>query len=104
MVTISSGPSGKRWRKPMPQDKSQLLSTYRQLLSKIDQKFSEIQNRNQAKMNCGAGCHSCCVPDLTVFAIERENLRELIEQTPGLAKKLRDLGARDPFQGTRCKF
>jgi uncharacterized protein len=105
MVAIFSERFAKKWQKLMlPDKKSQLLATYRQLLSKIDQKFSEIQSRNSAKMKCGQGCHSCCVPNLTVFAIERENLKELIQSTPGLEQKLRDLEASDPFQGERCKF
>ncbi len=88
----------------MRPSKSQLLTTYRQLLAKLDQKFTEIQQRNLSKMKCGQGCHSCCVPNLTTFEIERENLNELIQSIPGLEKKLRDLEARDPFLGKRCRF
>jgi Fe-S-cluster containining protein len=88
----------------MPQDKNELLIAYRQLLTKLDQKFSEIQSRHLSRMKCGAGCHSCCVPNLTVFEIERENIRELIERTPGLEAKLVALEKQNPHKGTRCRF
>ena len=88
----------------MPQDKSQVLATYRQLLSKLDQKFGEIHGRNSEKMKCGKGCHTCCVPELTVFSVERENILELIRSTPGLEEKLRKLEQDSPHKGTRCKF
>jgi Fe-S-cluster containining protein len=108
MAKTSLAQFDRKWQKPMRQDegqhKSKLLASYRQLLSKIDQKFSEILERNSAQMKCGAGCHSCCVPNLSVFAIEKENLVELIRATPGLEQKLRTLAAQDPFSGQRCKF
>lgn len=88
----------------MPLDKAQVLKTYEELLAKVGQKFAEIQNRNALKMKCAQGCHACCVPNLTVFAVERENLRKLIDSTPGLADDLRKLQAENPHQSSRCAF
>lgn len=88
----------------MPPDKAKVLATYLQLLAKVEEKFAEIQSRQARQMKCAKGCHSCCVPSLTVFEIERENLRRFIESTPGLAAELKELETENPHKSTRCSF
>ncbi len=80
------------------------LSEYRAFLEKVDAKFGEIQQRNHQQMSCGRGCHQCCLPNLTVFAVERENIRNLLESDPALVEKLRKLAADNPHQNSRCQF
>lgn len=80
------------------------LNRYRDFLIKVDEKFSEIQVRQGFRMKCASGCQSCCVPDLTVFRIEKENISAHIRATPGLAERLDELERGDPHQGTRCRF
>lgn len=50
------------------------LKSYRDLLAKVDGKFSQIFERNPQQFQCGKGCHSCCVAGITVSPIERENI------------------------------
>lgn len=80
------------------------LSDYRSLLAKVSAKFDEIHRRQEHRMACGRGCSACCAPDLSVFAIERENILRLIRSTPGLEEKLRRLEIENPHQGQRCRF
>ncbi len=81
-----------------------VIAEYRAFLIKVDVKFGDIQNRNQTQMQCGSGCHQCCLPQLTVFEIERENIRQHLEQNPELVQKLRQLAKNNPHQGQRCQF
>ena len=85
-----------------PEERS--LADYLALLEKVSTKFDEIHARNASRMRCGRGCHSCCAPELTVFAVERENLRRFIESAPGLEARLKALEAADPHRGARCKM
>lgn len=82
----------------------QALTDYRALLEKVSAKFSEIFQNNQSRMQCAKGCSSCCLPDLTVSPIERENIRLFLESNSALKKRLSELEALDPHQGNRCRF
>ncbi|MCM2282213.1 MAG: YkgJ family cysteine cluster protein [Bdellovibrionaceae bacterium] len=77
---------------------------YEEFLAKVDAKFAEIHARHAEKMKCAAGCHGCCVPNLTVFRIEKENIARHIRSVPGLDKRLSDLHTQNPHQGSRCRF
>lgn len=80
------------------------LGNYRALLAKVDAKFSEIASRHPRSFRCGAGCHSCCKPGLTVSPIEAEALRLFLSDRPELVERIRALEALDPHAGTRCKL
>ena len=81
---------------------TEALAQYRALLEKVDRLFADIQNRHPGEFSCRLGCHSCCKPNLTVNALEAENIRQGI--SPALAEKMRALEATDAFHGLRCTF
>lgn len=83
-------------------DAAQALANYAALLAKVDAKFTEIQAAAGPAMRCGAGCHSCCLPGLSVNDVEAEHLRSYVAARPALAEKLTALAAADPHGGTRC--
>jgi len=51
----------------------------------IDQEVKPLENIHKARLKCAAGCHDCCVDDLTVFEVEAERIRnaygELLESS-----------------------
>lgn len=80
------------------------LHEYQAVLHKVDAKFAEIQGKHAARMQCGAGCHACCLPGLTVCGVERDHLLQHIDATPGLQERLEQLQAQNPHGGTRCSM
>lgn len=85
-------------------EKAQALANYAGLLKKVDDTFARIQVKAGAAMKCGSGCHQCCLPGLTVNALETAYLQHFIAAQPGLAARLEALAAADPHAGTRCQF
>lgn len=55
---------------------------YRQLLGRVDEKFSEIFERNRSQFQCGRGCFGCCKSGLTVTNVEAEHLLEWLKGHP----------------------
>lgn len=80
------------------------LENYRKFLARLDLKFGEIRSDRPADFRCGRGCHSCCLPGLTVSAVERENIARFLASEPGRLKTVRETSARDPHRGSRCRF
>lgn len=80
------------------------LAAYRALLAKVDAKFADIHDRHRPDMACGAGCHACCAPELSVSQVEKASIAEHIRITPGLAEDLARLDAERPHGVTRCRF
>jgi len=78
------------------------LSDYAALVSKVDAKFAEIERRHPASIRCGEGCHTCCLPGLTVFGVERRALARWIRITPGKAAAIRRNATEAPHGGGRC--
>jgi Fe-S-cluster containining protein len=50
----------------------------------VDAAAARLQELHRDRLNCRAGCSSCCVDDITVFAVEAENIlhrrRDLLER------------------------
>lgn len=72
--------------------------------AKVDARFAEVHARNSDRMRCGAGCHACCAPDLTVSAVEARFLAAHVTATAGLAERLADLERGRPHGDTRCRM
>ncbi len=81
-----------------------VLDNYNVLLKKTDEKSKEITTRYQEKIRCGKGCHSCCMPGLTVNGLERENIRQYLNAHPALAEKTEANAQANPHKGQRCSF
>ncbi len=77
---------------------------YRQLLQKVDAKFNEIQQRHADKMNCRQGCHSCCLPGLSVSTLEASFIAHFLQADKQADEACADIERRDPFHGSRCSF
>lgn len=80
------------------------LQEYAQLLAKVAAKVAEIAQRQADALQCRAGCHACCAPELTVTAVEAAAIAEFLQQNPPLLVDLLQLAQDDPWQGKRCAF
>jgi hypothetical protein len=47
-----------------------------QLHALVDEAAGVVARANEGRLKCGRGCSSCCVDDLTVFAIEAAVIQE----------------------------
>lgn len=75
-------------------------SRYQDLLAKVDAKAQEFQQRYANQLQCRKGCSSCCQAGLSVFAVERNAIREWLEKQPELIEKLRH----QPENPDACRF
>jgi uncharacterized protein len=60
------------------------LSDYRHFLELADSQFETVQAEYASQFQCGKGCHSCCLPNLTVSSIERNNIKDFLLSNPAL--------------------
>ena len=58
------------------------LELYRQLIEGVDDLTSQLNERYQSHLQCGAGCSGCCHHHLSVFAVEAAVLTEAIAALP----------------------
>lgn len=77
---------------------------YSQLLRKVDEKFNEIRQRHQQSMKCQQGCHGCCLPDLTVSALEASHIANYLRNHADVDALAREAEEKDAFAGSRCSF
>ena len=77
---------------------------YQNLLDKISEKFVEVKMQYPQEFNCKATCHSCCKPDLTVSAIEKDFIFDYLEKNPEKLVLLRALEKINPHKSKRCAF
>ncbi|MBW2419852.1 MAG: YkgJ family cysteine cluster protein [Deltaproteobacteria bacterium] len=41
----------------------------------VDEGVARLEERHAGRLQCGRGCSSCCVDEITVFAVEAERIR-----------------------------
>ena len=73
-----------------------------QLRAKVDGFFEAVAERRPDELRCAAGCHACCVPDLSVCAVEAAAVEAALEglDAPGLAALAERSEAPEPRE--RC--
>lgn len=54
--------------------KTEIIKNLQKFYSEIDKRIKYLQEKHSDRINCQAGCASCCVDELTVFNIEAENI------------------------------
>lgn len=69
------------------------VSYVERLHSVVDELAESVANRNAGRLACRAGCASCCVDDLTVFAAEADLL---------MAKFADLFGSEQPHEAGAC--
>ena len=82
----------------------ELDALYQRLLSQVEGRFDALSAHFGAAMRCGAGCHSCCHPSLTVSELEARALRALLSAEPERLERALELEALNPHQGARCSL
>jgi len=68
---------------------TQEFAEYQAVLAKVDAKFAEIVAQRPGQYACGAGCHSCCLPGLSVAQIEAAHIRGWLAQNPQDLERVR---------------
>lgn len=81
-----------------------VLNDYLALIEKVDQKADEISNKQKESINCQKGCHSCCLPGISVSKIEASAIKKFIVQNPEVLEVAKTLQKENPHGGRRCKF
>ena len=77
---------------------------YQELIQAIQEHTIEIQNTHAKHINCEAGCHSCCLPDLHISGIEKQRIAKYIQSSSILIETLQKLKEKNPYQSTRCQM
>ena len=63
------------------------LEMYRQLIEGVNDLTSQLNERYQAHLQCGAGCSGCCHHHLSIFPVEAVVLTEAIHTLPETTQK-----------------
>ncbi|MSQ83354.1 MAG: YkgJ family cysteine cluster protein [Myxococcales bacterium] len=71
---------------------------------KVDTKFAAITELRGEHIQCRSGCHSCCLPNLTVASIEAAQIRQYFVQNPSALAAAVEVAHTDPHAGLRCHF
>jgi uncharacterized protein len=77
---------------------------YEELLSAVKNSSAELSNKYQSSITCKPGCHSCCLPKVTISKIEKTIINEYIQKTPKIRIHLQRLEKENPHQSTRCRM
>ncbi len=72
------------------------------LHAKVDAKFADIAARHPDQVNCRRGCHSCCLPNLTVVGVEAARIRQYFVDHPDALAAARTNARDKPHGATRC--
>jgi len=76
------------------------LTSYRQLVAKVDAQWARSAQMLGARLHCGPGCYDCCRQHISVFPVEAVNIALAVDALPGdAADALRRRGARTPADG-----
>jgi hypothetical protein len=77
------------------------MSRYAELVAKVDVFFERVVSRHGPEMQCGSGCHDCCMVQLSVTQVEADAVRaELVTLSEEARARLRER-ARAPRED-RC--
>jgi Fe-S-cluster containining protein len=77
---------------------------YRQLLKRVEEKFSEIHTRYPKQFQCGKGCFGCCKSGLTVTNVEGQHIRDWLMSHPEKVAEIIEADE-NPHHGEKyCKF
>lgn len=66
------------------------FAQYEELRRKVGEKFDSIAQDKSIHLQCGKGCHSCCLPELSVSRLEFDYIEKFLSKNPGTAVKVRN--------------
>ena len=80
------------------------FKNYLDLIKKVDDKFDQIYSAEKQSFSCKKGCHACCLPDLSVSKIEKEFVKDFLNQNEEKVAQLREIESSNPHNNARCSF
>ena len=82
----------------------QALTKYQHLVEQVNLRFKIYAYSILKIFHCRAGCHQCCLPNLSVSQLEAKAIQRFLSSNPELSEELRLLEERNPHQGQRCSL
>ena len=82
----------------------QALTKYQHLVEQVNLAFQDLRLQYPEDFHCRAGCHQCCLPNLSVSQLEAKAIQRFLSSNPELSEELRLLEERNPHQGQRCSL
>ena len=77
-------------------------SRYNELRRAIEESSIDIIENFKEQINCKAGCHSCCIPGLTISKIEKIIIKDFIQKNSDVHNKLETIERENPHKSERC--
>ena len=75
---------------------------YSELCRVIEESSNEISQKFITQITCKVGCHSCCIPKLSISKIEKERIKDFVQQNLSVYKRLQDIEKDNPHKSMRC--
>ena len=69
---------------------------YSELCHVIEDTSIEISQKFPIQVTCKAGCHSCCIPNLSISKIEKEIIKDFVVQNLNVYNQLQSLLSSKP--------
>ncbi len=80
------------------------FDNYRNLLNKIDSFVKGIMAKHPGAFKCGPGCAKCCVPGITVWRVEADNILDQLKQDESRVTCLSGKQATHESRKDECPF
>ena len=77
---------------------------YNELCCVIEDTSFEISQKFATQITCKVGCHSCCIPNLSISKIEKEIIKDFVQQNLNIYNKLKSIERDNPHESTRCQM
>lgn len=58
------------------------MKPYRRLIEEVDELAAKLSARYSNHLQCGAGCSGCCRQHISVFAVEADELKAAVSESP----------------------
>ena len=82
----------------------QALTKYQHLANQVNLAFENLRLSYPDDLQCRAGCHQCCLPNLSMSQLEAKAIQQFLSANPEVTKQLTVLEQQKPHQGRRCNL
>ena len=77
---------------------------YIELCRVVEENSNELSQKFTTQITCKAGCHSCCIPEISISKIEKEIIKNFVQQNLNVFNKLQNIERNNPHKLTRCQM
>ena len=65
----------------------QALTKYQHLVEQVNLAFQDLRLQYPEDFHCRAGCHQCCLPNLSVSQLEAKAIQRFLNSKPELSEE-----------------